>query len=190
MKKSKKALIWLAILGAWLIWSPSFSQNKENVKNNAKKELVNIYWKNIAHETIIEMDADDILKIYGKEAWLEIINENFLIEINKLREEYELEDLQISNDIKHSSQEQSEYLDKLWEIEHMIWDNILWKRLENDDIKFYICWENLAKGQHDIKKLMKDRLRSEWHKANMIEKRFKKIWLWYKNWIRVLIFIG
>lgn len=85
MKKSKKALIWLAILGAWLIWSPSFSQNKENVKNNAKKELVNLGWKEVSHETIIKMNFTDILKIYGKEKWMNIIRENFLVEINNNR---------------------------------------------------------------------------------------------------------
>lgn len=85
MRKSKKALIWLAILWTGLVWSPSFAQTKENVKNNAQKEIVGVYWKEVSSEDIVSMDFKDILKIYGKEKWMEIIRENFLIEINNKR---------------------------------------------------------------------------------------------------------
>jgi len=108
MKKSKKALIWLAIIWAGLVWSPSFSQTKENVKENTKKELVNNYWKEISHEDIVSMNLKDILQTYGKEKWMEIIRENFLIEINNKRADLGNKPLKLHAVIDNLAQEQAQ----------------------------------------------------------------------------------
>jgi uncharacterized protein YkwD len=98
--------------------------------------------------------------------------------------------LGISNEVMRSSQKQAEYLDGLWQIEHMSWEQVLWKRLKMDTIEFYTCWENLAEGETTLQQLINDWKASEGHKETMIDKNFTKIWLWYKNWKRVLILIG
>jgi hypothetical protein len=44
---------------------------------------------------------------------MEIIREHFLIEINKLREQYQVHEFQSSEEVGISSHKQAEYLDKL-----------------------------------------------------------------------------
>jgi len=39
----------------------------------------------ISHEKIIKTSFDDIISLYGKEKWMKVIREHFLIEINKQR---------------------------------------------------------------------------------------------------------
>ena len=136
------------------------------------------------------MNIDDIIKEYGQEKGMEVINEHFVKEINILRWTVQSSPVDTSHKIIASSQKQAEYLDKTGKIQHMSGSEILPKRLNKDNIVFVICWENLAEWQKTIKQLIEDWLKSKTHKANLINLKFKLIGLWYKNWKRVYIAIG
>ena len=145
----------------------------------------------IKHKEIAGMNIDSILATYGQEKWMELVNEHTLIEINKLRIAKQLVPLEISHDVMVSSQKQAEFLDKLWKTQHMAWDLVLPKRLERENIVFSICWENLADGQTNIAQVVEHwRTLSETHKENLLNPKFKKIWLGYAAWKRVYIAIG
>ncbi len=181
MKKSKKALIWLAILGAWLIWSPSFSQNKENVKNNAKKELVNIYWKEISHDVIINMDIDDILKFYDNEKkWLEVIKKHILIELNNARNRKWNEKLQVDSLLTKSAQKHAEELAKNNLLEH---ENSkhqsVGDRAKSEGFNYTRIRSNIADWS-DIKTVVSGFVRSTkgWHESIVADRERLVVGIW------------
>jgi glucokinase len=57
------------------------------------------------------MDIQEIFKIYGKEKGIEMVNEYFVIEINALRKNLNLDEVSLDNDLILISQEQAVYLD-------------------------------------------------------------------------------
>lgn len=200
---------WIIIGSIALASSLPFSSNAQTnkiTKNEIKKELIDNFWnkeknqndtiaiKNIDilienHETIINTNTKDILEEYWESEGLNIINNHLILEINKLRKEQGIPELiEINKKLKTATQKQSEFLNKEWRIYHMKWENILRKRLEKDSIDFLTCWENLAIWQKNIKIVIDDRMSSEWHKRNILNKYFKKIWLWLKEKTRVLYF--
>lgn len=87
MKANKRLVLWTAIMGYLLLWTPVFSQNKEKICYETKKELKNNLKKNYLEDNITTMDFNEIIKIHGKELWNENIKQCFLEEINIKREE-------------------------------------------------------------------------------------------------------
>lgn len=48
--------------------------------------------------------------------------------------------------------------------------------------------ENLAYGQFSVEKVMTDRMKSEWHKKNMLSNLYEEIGIGYASWYRVQVF--
>ncbi len=186
-RKSLSAAIMMTagVLSSNLGYSQSSNPSFLKDTKNTSTELVE---KNdsIEHQKIITRNIDDILTEYGEQKGLEIINYHFMIEINKLR----TSPVDTSNEIQASAQKQAEFLNQLWYVKHMSWEQSLYNRLKKEGIVFSTCWENLADGQTYITQLINDRLTSKWHTYNLTNKSLKKIWLWHKNKKRVYIGIG
>jgi len=168
MKTAKKVLIWAAIASSILIWNPSFSQNKENVKNHAKKELLNINSKDLVHDTIVKMEFKDILKIYGKEKGMEIIRKHFLEEINMYRKNNGRPLLVLDKTLNEAAQKFAEYWSKYKQLWHEFDGKWVWEMWV--DMKGYSSrWENVAYWGTNIAEVVSDRFnRSEPHKKTML----------------------
>lgn len=177
-------IVWLATA---LTITPLLSKwqttEKDNIKQKKQTELVdNFTTTKLNHNEIITKNIKDILQEYGEEKWLEIINKHLMIEMNKIRREQNIPELtEVDQKLKDFAQKQAIFLDKEWKIYHMKWEDILWKRLKKDNFEFWTCWENLALWHDTIQEVIEWRLNSPTHKANILKKTYKKMWLWYKN---------
>ena len=146
------------------------------------------------HETIINQNVKDILT-KNKEKWMEIISQHLLLEINALRKQKSSEkvniwDLTISSEVQTSAQQRADHCDNLWKITHGEGKENVYNRLKTNKVALSTCSENLASWEITIKQLVADWLLSPVHTDNMINPKFTKMWLWYKNGKRVLIFVG
>lgn len=169
MRKSKKALIWLAIVGAGLVWSPSFWQNTEKIKNDTKKSsLTTLDSKEIIHDTIIKMHFKDILKMYGKERWMEIIREHFVQEINKYRKLMDRPSLVLDDTLNEAAQRFADYgaqYNLLWHEFDWKWVRDMWVDLDG----FSARAENVWYWQNNIYQIVWDRYhKSPSHKKTMM----------------------
>lgn len=192
MKKTDKLILWLSIVTSVLAWSPAFSQNVEKIKNDTAKNIAtNLDWIELAHDTIIKMNVEDILKIYGNEKWLELIREHMLIEINKLRKEMNnYPPLKLNNILNISSKKYSEYMSKNNHFSHTDKEWLRSSdRIKNEWGNFEIVWENLARWQESIEKVLDHRLNySASHRKNLLFNLYTDLGVWYYNWYWVLNF--
>lgn len=187
-----KVAVYMWILTTLLINTPTFGQTRQKSSTNDKKRAnIESVEQNdsIYHQKIITQKIQDIFAEYGEEQWLKLINYHCAIEINKIRKQFQITDIDTSEAVRLSAQKQAEVLDKLWYLDHMSGKQSLPRRLERDWVVFLTCWENLADWATTINQLLNDRLISKTHTANLLNKNFKKIGLWYKNGKRVYIAI-
>lgn len=188
MKPYKKAIVWLSIIGSTLLGSPSFSQNKTQIKNTANSELLtNFNQHTIVHDSIIKMDIKDILKIYGQEKWLELIKEHILIEINILREKEWLPPLirntildSLANADVHYMDENNWYNhnDKNW-----VWPD---QKVTQSGYKKSFMGNIIHHGPRIISLFIEDLKKSPIHYVIATHERGKDIGIWYVNWYRTL----
>ncbi|MFZ2151091.1 MAG: CAP domain-containing protein [Candidatus Absconditicoccaceae bacterium] len=169
MKKSKKALIGLAILGAGLVGSPSFSQNTEKIKNDTKNSsLANLGGKELTHDTIVKMDFKDILKIYGKEKGMEIIREHFVQEINIYRRIMDRPPLVLDDTLNEAAQRFADYGAKHKGLGHEFEGKGV-RDMGVDLDGFSARAENVGYGQDSIYEIIADRYnKSQSHKKTML----------------------
>lgn len=162
---------------------PSSDLHQKHTSEHIDKKI------DIAHDTFVTMDVEDIIRLYGREQGMEMVNTHIAIQINILRQTMQAPELVVSEAVQQSAQNQSDYLATSQKLQHMGGDKILRKRLRNLNIPFTTCGENLAQWQHSIKRLIDDWMTSPWHKANLLNPEFRKIWIWYTDWKRVYIAI-
>lgn len=187
----------------FLSTTPTYNQNQPTPDDIKKKNIIEWVKKNDAvkknthtidsleHQKIITMNIDTLLAQYGQEKWMEIVNKNLVIEVNKLRVSSQLSSLESSLEMTIFAQKHAEYLDKIWSNDHITsWPLELPNRLDKENIKWETCGENLAEWQITIQELVADWLKSKTHTANLLNPKFKKIWVGYKKWKRVYIAIG
>lgn len=162
-------MIWLSVIGASLLWSPTFSQNQEKIKDGANKNLVtNLNWNQKLHESIIKMDIQDIFKINGKEKWLKLIRKHMTIEINKYRELNKknplLQDIVLDSAAQKFAEFGAPY--------KQLWHSFDWKSVIDMgvDMTWYrAIWENVAYKVKNISDIVSYwYYKSEQHKKNMI----------------------
>jgi len=176
------------------IWKNDISKNNNNIKDDGKNRLKTDLIKNsLDHDSIINIDANDILKIYGSEKGLKIIRQHMIIEITKLRDEKRLPKCNEDNILDQITQEYAKYLFMKKKITH-IDDKWRWlkERLEEKNFEFIMCWETLWYWQWTITEIIKSRMNSPSHRNVILEKvnftwnHYKRIWIWYYNGFWVL----
>jgi len=193
MKIIKKAFIWLGIIWSAIAGSPVFWQNL----NMTQKELAE--WMTTdkpEHGTIINMDIQDIIKIYWWEKWLELVANHMIWEINKFREEDGKDTLQLDQNLGDFTQKWTKYISdnhgtdqSLKKSLHLQWSLVLWKRLKKDNIPFIICAENIWKWQKNIRQILDDWMeKSQAHRESILNPKFKKIGIWYYGDIWIITF--
>jgi uncharacterized protein YkwD len=187
MNTTKKIILWISILGASLIWSPSFSQDQKKAKDYAQKELV----ENLDGEEkkLAEEKFKRIIEDYWEEKWLELIQNTTIWNINKIRENNWLQKLNIDIDLSKAAQKYAMELSNRKQLSHVgKWWSTPVTRAKNEWYKSNLIWENLWKDFFSIQKAIERRLWSQTHKENIIREWIINIWVWYYNWYIVVLF--
>lgn len=184
---------WLAVLWSIVPWqamnTPKIQTQQEKTsteiaavlsetKNNNTFE---IWIDTINHEEFIHKNISEIFDEYGEEEWLLLINQHLLIELNKIRVQNWAKELVLDNQIIQLAQKQAIHLDSLDKIFH---ENF-WDRLDANNIEYNSYWENLWLWQTNIDEVVEDRMKSPGHRANILKRSFKKMWVWVvynKGW--------
>ena len=166
-----------AIIASVFSSNPSYNQTTKYPTDLHKNNNLELVQKNdnLDHAKIIHMSFDNILQQYGKEKWLEIIRNHFLIEINTYRKLNNRQDLSLDPALNEAAQKFAEYGSKfkgLWHSFNGKTVEDMWVDLDN----YMFKGENVAYGIDNIATVVSDRYyKSEWHKKTMIGLRVSKI---------------
>lgn len=181
------------LITAWLLtlsWISTQVQAQRRV--DTKSELCENLWQNETvvrdreylkeikdHEEFINTNIFELKRIYWNEKCQELINQHFLIEINKIRKQYWKPEFKIDSNLKKFAQNRAKYLFSKWILDHWEWEEILPKRLQRNGLtNRKYCGENLWQWQTTIKRIINGRMNSAWHREMILSDKFDKIWLW------------
>lgn len=233
----KKSVIILATALASLASKGNFA-NTTKIEDNAKKQIVvnfddqqskqdkNTFYVPstkqlsgidkepdiIDHQTIITMNMDDIIKTYGQVKWIELMRNHFLEEINILRKEKWLPDLQSNTILNNSAQQHVDFLtthanmydfsgnDGQSQNPHIEYNpdntsrNTPGQRASALWYKFSLIKENISTvwflrpiQKWSIQDVLNERLWEDWHAKNIFSLT-TDIWIGYDSGIIVIDF--
>ena len=184
-----------------------FLQNTEKERS----DTLYLQEKEESHEEIIQIQFDDIIALYGKEKWMEIIRRHFIQEINVMRKDQWLNELQNDSMLDTATQKHADYLhDHANEYDftgtdkskspHIEYDtsgwvvNTPWVRAKQAGYIYSLISENISaigalrpNNPWTIASVLQEWINEEWHKKNIFSLT-KDIWIGYYNGIVVILF--
>lgn len=159
-----------AILASLFSSTPDYAQTSSYPVDAQKKNTLELVENrgSMEHQKIIKENVKDILGIYGKEKWMEIIREHFLEEINIYRKLNNRPPLVLDTVLGAAAQRFAEY----WSPKHQLWHEFDGKSVRDmwiDLSNYSGRWENVAYGEITIDDIVSDRYyKSEWHKKTLL----------------------
>ncbi len=187
MNTPQKIILWLSLIGTTLLWSPSFSQNQEKIKDWTKKELVeNINW---GQENIAQLKFKRILQDNWEEKWLEIIQNQMLIEMNKIRENNNLIAFDLNKTLSKAAQDYAIEISQTKKLSHIgKWKSNPSTRAQKAWYQYSYVFENLGKDFFSIQDAIERWMWSPSHRQNICNQSMTNIWVWYCDGYIVVLF--
>lgn len=150
------------------------------------------------HNKMIQQSYSDILKMYGKEQWMEIIKKHLLIEINNERAKAGVNPLQQNIYLNKASQEYVSFLSihknkyyntssgAILQDTHTQYNadgtkKILMERTMQAWYSSPFVSENISTWPTTIKEVITCWMNSSAHKKTMLSPEYKDIWLWVSS---------
>ncbi len=167
-------MLWAALwvgekANAQVVENNQTPNNIENVQTWVKKQIADI--DTIRHEDIINMQFSDIIDMYWEDDWTMIIRNHLTIEINKIREQYNVPELRQDKYLNDAAQLHAAYMHKHWELTHN--EKGLYIRLACVWYVWTFVCENVSymgSGNITIDNVVKWRKNSKPHFSNIISK--------------------
>lgn len=119
--------------------------------------------------------------------WVDAIA--FLCAVNELRRSYDVWPLNYNEDLNKVANLYVNYLYTTKDFAHTTQSGIgLQQRLDATDYEYDLAWENLARWYTNIHDVIDAWMASPGHKQNLLNPKYKDMWLAYISWYRVHLF--
>ncbi len=192
------------------IVNPNHIQTQNNITNpNHQKEntIELVQWNidSLDHEKIINTNVDSLLTEYGEEKWMEIIRTHMLIEINKVRQEFNsvlikdsaerrLWSLSLNAKLSDAAQKYAQYLYENNRYDHTWKDwSTFESRIKATWYPFNFFWENIFHPKLFAPTIKNAIMAWKWstgHCRTINGKHYLHVGIWYYKWYRVTDFWG
>ncbi|EKD24746.1 MAG: hypothetical protein ACD_80C00166G0007 [uncultured bacterium (gcode 4)] len=193
-KKNKKAGFFLttatiaSLMANTLTYSPGYGQ-QDITWGLPKKNTTELVEKKdtLSYDEIKKYPVSWIVKEYGNEKAMEILQNCSLIELNKIRKANWVPPVALDEHLIKAAQKYAEEMDKNKRFSHISKNWANWeKRVKKAGYKWEYISENIWYNLNDIAYAFKSRTESSPHFHNMIDPKFKYVWIGVYDEYRVL----
>lgn len=184
----------------WFLWNSELAAQTDvqsqkplsevpiKVDETKKKLLINI--DSLDHNIIKKMTMNKIIETYGEDIWQNILRKHLLIEINAIRKNYNLPNLQFNDTLITVAQKYSGYCAEYDHLFHYDLENK--SRLDRAKEEWYQkeVRENINRSLNiSLEEMLHEwRMKSTWHKKNILQGK-SECWIGVTQWTNKKIYI-
>lgn len=188
MKKSIIIIILIVAFVYWMSWYKKQEGDLTTIANTLYQEAVTkitILKQKIEWVPIILSSSEE--KITSTNTTT--LRKQMLTAVNNQRTTNGVPWVKVNTTLHTIAQAYAEYLAQTDDFAHITkkWETPA-DRAINGGYNYQAIAENLAYGQFTIEEVIADRMKSEWHKKNILSKLYEEIGIGYASWYRVQVF--
>lgn len=117
---------------------------------------------------------------------LDIMRQDMLDLINSYRNDCWLSNLSLNDQLNSAAQKHAEYMAQSNDFAHTTKNWLTFDvRIKNEWYDWYTMWENIARNQRTVEQVMTAWMNSEWHRSNILNTKYKEVWIWLSEYYRV-----
>lgn len=156
----------------------------QQIKNDKDPVSVEVIDNNLKYE-VLQSYAKQIIKKYGEEKGLELLVYYMVEKINEIRKDSLLPPLIIDTTMNAVAQKYAQYLADNKHYSHIDLSGKNWKdRLRKGGYTGTVIGENLSRSSTawwaiGSIKHKEWRMRSDWHRDNLLDSSANSVWIWY-----------